>query len=68
MSIEPKPGYYRVTRGSIVAHVKRGYVLVACHGDAHKRENSHIDNCNLCADGPWGWRVVRASSSSARVV
>ena len=61
VSIEPRPGYYRVTRGSLVAHVKRGYVLVNCDGDAHKPGNGHIENCRLCADGPWGWCIVRAS-------
>lgn len=59
VSIVPKPGYYRVSRGALVAHVKRGYVLVACDGRAHTQGSSHLDSCDMCADGPWGWRVIR---------
>lgn len=61
VSVAPKPGYYRTTGGNLVAHVKRGCVLIACNGDAHKQANSQLESCRLCADGPWGWRIVRAS-------
>lgn len=61
VSALPKPGYYKVTRGKLVAHVRHGYVLVPCHGDAHKLGNRHLESCGLCLDGPWGWCVVRAA-------
>jgi hypothetical protein len=60
VSVVPKRGYYRVVRGKLVAHVKRGYVLIRCNGEAHKPGNRHLDNCLLCGDGPWGWCVVKA--------
>jgi hypothetical protein len=59
VSVVPKPGYYKATRGKLVVHVKHGYVLIACDGDAHKPGSGHLEDCELCADGPWGWRVVR---------
>lgn len=61
VSVVSKPGYYRVRRGKLVAHVKRGYVLIACSGDAHKPGNGHVEGCSRCADGPWGWCAVRVA-------
>lgn len=57
VSIEPKRGYYEVKRDRLVAYVKRGYVLIPCKGEAHT--NGHVDNCQLCLDGPWGWVAVK---------
>ena len=56
VSIAPKPGFYEVRRDTLVAYVRRGYVLIKCHGLAHLKGDQ---SCPLCDGQPWGWRAVR---------
>lgn len=57
VSLEPRDGYYQVVEDDLIAYVKHGYVLVACAGPAH-RGIAPLDECVLCANGPWGWCAV----------
>lgn len=62
VSEKPKRGYcaQELSNGQVV-HVKEGYKLVPCNGEAHN--NPHIDNCMVCLHTMWDWRAERAGQA-----
>jgi hypothetical protein len=38
-------------------HVRNGYRVVRCTGDAHS--NAYIDHCMTCLGHAWGWIAVK---------
>lgn len=42
--------------------VPKGWMVVACHGEAHS--NANVDGCCICAP-MWGERLVRADGVPA---